>query len=217
MRKFHISFWFLFITLMLQSHSYHKFQNCYRSTSIFNCYNDQNFCLKIKGELNHESTLEKNLPNICYSKFTCYINETSQINLFSCEPKGNKFIFTTNLKRNKICHIYNGNITNSQNKSLKFVQWNKGNSHFENKISDIQNVISSQKPDILALSEANLKDNYKIYINQFPEYNFEKNLMFNIANISRNLLLIKKGILYKRRHDLEQQDTCTIWIEVKFS
>ena len=118
---------------------------------------------------------------------------------------------------NKICHIYNGNVVKKYEHCLKLLQWNKGNSHFETKISDIQNVITNHKPDILALSEANVKSNYKIYNNQFPEYIFETNLMFNIAKISRNVLLIKKGLWYNRRHDLEQIETCTIWIEVKFS
>ena len=48
----------------------------------------------------------------------------------------------------------------------------------------------------------------------FSEYNFELNLMFNNIGISRNLILVRKGLNYKRRFDLENNITCNIWIEL---
>ena len=35
------------------------------------------------------------------------------------------------------------------------------------------------------------------------------------TNQSRNILMIKDDIVYKRRNDLEDENTSTVWIEIK--
>ena len=118
---------------------------------------------------------------------------------------------------NKNQHSKNGNVQKSRNsncKKLKLLHINKGNSNFKNKITDIQIIINKYNPDIFTIAEANLDKNYTDYVAQFSDYNIELNKMFKIIGISRNAILIKKQIAYKRREDLEDDETCTIWIEI---
>ena len=39
--------------------------------------------------------------------------------------------------------------------------------------------------------------------------------MANTTNNSRNVILIKNDLIYTRRHDLEDDNTSTIWIELR--
>ena len=104
------------------------------------------------------------------------------------------------------------------NQNIKIVHWNKGSANFSNRIHQINSLISDQNPHILALREANLN----IIENGAPvkkhlEYNIEANKMSQITGISRNIILIKDGINYTRRYDLEDINTSTVWIEIKLS
>ena len=55
---------------------------------------------------------------------------------------------------------------------INILHLNKGNSHFRNKVNDLQITIDKLKPDIISLSKANLYNTDVISINQFPDYNF---------------------------------------------
>ena len=82
------------------------------------------------------------------------------------------------------------------------ISWNKGNSNFITKKDDILITINRYHPDIFALHEANYnpKNDGQIF-----GYNIEYNTLCVNHKISRTLLLIKKGISYKRRYDLENK------------
>ena len=47
------------------------------------------------------------------------------------------------------------------------------------------------------------------------DFNLERNLMYNNIGTSRNILMINKKIPYIRRNDLENDITCTIWVQIK--
>merc|ERR1711873_370813 len=51
--------------------------------------------------------------------------------------------------------------------------------------------------------------------NKYGEYNIEHTKMSNNTNQSRNIIMIKEDLIYKRREDLEDNTTSTIWIELK--
>ena len=116
-------------------------------------------------------------------------------------------------KQNKLTKIINGNI--EKNKTLKIVQCNKDNALFINSIHTINEIIQNHNPDVICLSEANITPDYTRYINMFPEYNFELNLMYNDIGLSRNIIMIRNYIPYMRRNDLENTTICSIWLEVK--
>ena len=143
----------------------------------------------------------------------CLDVNTSKISLFCF-----KYRVNANYDNNKIMHILNGNIAYSKDyKKIKIAHFNKGNYNFANRVSEIQIVLKKFNPDILCVSEANVKSNFKCYVNQFPEFYFELNKMHNTIGLSRNIMMVSKKLCYKRRYDLEQDLTCTIWIEIKTS
>ena len=41
--------------------------------------------------------------------------------------------------------------------------------------------------------------------------------MYDNYGFSRNALMVKEGISYKRRYDLENNTNCMIWIEIKLN
>jgi hypothetical protein len=49
---------------------------------------------------------------------------------------------------------------NRANRGIKLSHWNAGNAHLENKLIDIENVISDHHPHLLGISEANLHRNH---------------------------------------------------------
>ena len=133
-------------------------------------------------------------------------------NILGC----NSFLNPTPLShkdRNELQKIYNGN--RCCTKSINIVHFNKGNSKFENRLSDIDRVISKYKPDIIHIAEANMGSNFDSYIGKYSEYNFERNLMYNDIGNSRNILMINKKLQYSRCNDLENNITCTIWVQIK--
>ena len=113
---------------------------------------------------------------------------------------------------NETMHAKHGNIHKFS--KLKLLHVNKGNVHFKNKLTEMRIIIDKFTPDIFSISEANVTKNYTNYTHEFNEYNFELNLMYNNIGISRNILLIRKGIHFKRRYDLEHPSLCNIWIEL---
>ena len=94
--------------------------------------------------------------------------------------------------------MLNGNI--SKKGTLSLFTWNKGNSTFKNKRDDILVTLERYRPDIFAIQEANFD---LINDRGFENYMIESNSLCRGYNISRTILLIKKGVAYKRRKDLE--------------
>ena len=80
------------------------------------------------------------------------------INAFSFKffliSKENDFFKFMQKSRNKLMHLTHGNWIKSF--GIKFFHLNKGNSHFRNKVNQIQIEIDKFKPDIISLSEANI-------------------------------------------------------------
>ena len=117
--------------------------------------------------------------------------------LLSAQINSNSSL-TTKLKANKTTHSINGNI--SAKGSLKFFNWNKGNSNFITKINDIRFILDQFSPDYLSICEAN----FDIHCNvKFPGYNIEYNRLHISNTVSQSLVLIKNSISYNRRYDLE--------------
>ena len=108
----------------------------------------------------------------------------------------------------------NRNGKNGKHWGYKLAHWNKGSAHFHNKLHEIAHILDTHKPHIFSISEANLHLDRDTFTYNLHNYNIETDTMAQITDISRQALLIKKGIHYTRRHDLEHKDTCTIWVEI---
>merc|ERR1712240_920945 len=104
-------------------------------------------------------------------------------------------------------HIKNGNHT------IKMVQWNKGKANFINKTNELDSILSKHKPNIISICEANInKNNNTETNNRYKDYRIEHTKMSINTNLSRNVIMIKEDLIYKRRTDLEDKETSTIWI-----
>ena len=58
------------------------------------------------------------------------------------------------------------------------MQFNKSNSHFQNYITKLNQILDKEKPDILALSEANIYTSEHLkFVNKIEGYSIETNLM----------------------------------------
>ena len=82
----------------------------------------------------------------------------------------------------------------SPKEGFNIIQINKGNSHFDKKINSLQRIIQQDKPDIICISESNIKRSTNDFCNHFPDFNHELNLMSESIDISRNSVLIKSNI-----------------------
>ena len=92
--------------------------------------------------------------------------------------------------------------------------WNKGNSHFSTKRDDILITLNRYNPDIFAIHEANFR---RAIDGQIIGYNIEQNTLTKNYNTARSILLLKKGIAYKRRYDLENEYISSIWVQINIS
>ena len=120
--------------------------------------------------------------------------------------------YTTAKTYYKNQHTLNGN----NGKHLSLAHWNKGRSLFHNKINDIDPILATHKPHIFSICKANAdKITNDTPFNKYADYNIEHTNMSSITTHSRNIILIKDDIIYKRQDDLEDDTTSTIWLEVK--
>lgn len=158
------------------------------------------FAQNTKLKTNNSNTYT-NTANKHKAKYT-----TILLLLFILMPIHPNTSYTMHKKHNKIQHTLNGN------HYLSLVHWNKGKSLFQNKTNHIDHILSIHRPHIFSPCETNVE---KI-INNTPninylDYNLEHKKMSSTTNRSRNIILIKNDIIYKRRYDLEDGLTSTIW------
>ena len=74
----------------------------------------------------------------------------------------------SNKEKNKLSRAITGN---RQNKGIKLAHWNAGSAHLANKMGEIEQLVSTNSPHILGISEANFKRFHDIEDVQLPEYN----------------------------------------------
>ena len=149
-----------------------------------------------------------------YKLYKClgHVNVTQIISVYdsiSVDSNYSKYLQSIN---NKNCHSLYGNKRNIYNTKLLHV--NKGSSYFHNCVNQMSDIFQNHNPDIACISEANVQIDNMSFMNVFSKYNIEVSLMSNKTQLSRNIILIDKKIKYKRRYDLENDITSTIWIEV---
>ena len=113
------------------------------------------------------------------------------------------------------------NITNFQARSyngngVSLAHWNKGNSHYSNKINEIKNLINVHKPKILGISEANLFRSQDINQCQIDDYNLHVGPSAGRPGkeASRVIVYSHKNLVAKPRLDLSDPDFHSIWLEV---
>ena len=109
---------------------------------------------------------------------------------------------------NKEVHTINGNI------SMKYLNWNKGNSKLVNKIDTLQNILSRFKPDIVAIQELNFTNDQDLAEVMIPNYKWEMDGLLQKNGRARSALLIHEAVRYSRRKDLETEAEAHVWITI---
>ena len=105
--------------------------------------------------------------------------------------------------------------TKMNKKNIKIMVLNKGNSQLQNKVDQINNLISVHKPDIFALNKLNLHKTDTVTKYQFNGYHLETDNLDKTDHTARTGVLISDKILYKRRRDLEIEGCSTVWIQIR--
>ena len=100
------------------------------------------------------------------------------------------------------------------NRKMVLMQLNKGSSHFPNKAALVMDEVKKFGPSIVNICEANYKKSDKDLHGDLVNYSVEMSKQSERLGHSRNIILIKKDIVYKRRKDLENNINSMIWIEV---
>ena len=95
------------------------------------------------------------------------------------------------------------------------ITWNKGPSHFKNKLNTIKHILHTEKPHIIVIQEANILDKDDIKLLQIPNYRMELDNLILTNGMARLCMLIHEDIKYSRRLDLqnsiEPQITVTVY------
>ena len=97
------------------------------------------------------------------------------------------------------------------------IAWNKGSSLLQNSQQELGILIDKFKPDILTLSEANLKNDIETKYVSIDNYTLHTAPTINNQelNISRVVVYTHSNVIVKRRHDLEDDRLATIWLELR--
>ena len=95
------------------------------------------------------------------------------------------------------------------------MQYNKGNINFGNHLHNLQHIVQTHSPHIMCISEANIKKvHFDSNANYIPGYNILLNKQYDQIGVSRNCMLVKEGINFNRRGDLEDSINCDIWVQI---
>ena len=115
---------------------------------------------------------------------------------------------------NKIAHITYGN-RGQRGKGITCVYWNKGPAFLHNKITDIESIVQSHKPQIFGLGEANFRRDHDIEAVQLPGYNLHLDSCMNNPSLgmARVCVYTHESLRVKRRSDLEDDTIAAVWLE----
>ena len=107
----------------------------------------------------------------------------------------------------------NGNKTS---KGIKICHWNKGHSAYQNKFSEIKNIIPRFKPQVLGISEANINQHEDHSALSIPDYKVYFGPVSPNGMI-RLVVYVHKEISVKVRTDLMEPLFNSIWLEMGLS
>ena len=101
-------------------------------------------------------------------------------------------------------------------RTLKFVQINKGVSELSSRVDQINNIINEYNPHSIIINELNSPNTDSNTRNQFPNYYLETDNLDIVYSTSRTGILIHKDLHYSQSRDLETVGTSTIWVQFKY-
>ena len=153
------------------------------------------------------------LSNKIYESEACYIQDLKPKYLSSptCVDQNQLSVFTC--MDNFYARYTYGN---RQGKGIKIAHLNKGSGYLAAKIHEVENAISGFHPHILGISEANLFQDHDHQAVHIEDYNLHTcpTLSNPALGYSRVIVYTHKSIICKTRHDLMNDTTSSIWLQV---
>ena len=107
---------------------------------------------------------------------------------------------------NKETKAYDGNTKDG----IKMVLWKKGSTDLPNKMTDIFQIVDDMSPDIIALTEAQLKQDIPLQEVCIPKYILFTDGLYKYGRTSRTVVYIHQQISVKVRDELQHPDTSTV-------
>ena len=107
---------------------------------------------------------------------------------------------------------------NRSNRGIKISHWNAGSAFLENKVNDIETLISGHHPHLLGISEANLKQDHNLGNCMIQDYDLITSKTLNNVGLKISRVVVYKhtSIVAKVREDLMSDKFSSIWLEVGF-
>ena len=115
-------------------------------------------------------------------------------------------------EKNRVIKAQNGNRTLKQ--VIKVFHWNIGPGWWENKIVEVEGLIEENHPDLLFISEANLRNEISDEIKSLEGYNLILPMTAENHGYSRLILLIREEIDYKVMESFMSNEGIVIWVKV---
>ena len=126
-----------------------------------------------------------------------------------CKSNVNR-VYLSHKLQNKLVHMLEGN---RNSKGYKISQWNCGSAYLENKMPELEAMISRIKPTFFCVSESNLRSSVDKNEVQILGYNLitSKTITNPSLEMSRVVVYLNKEVRGKVREDLMDS---SIWIEL---
>ena len=119
----------------------------------------------------------------------------------------------TGRRRNKKVRALNGNIGNIK-QNLRIYHWNIGNGWWSSKVDEVSALLIEKDPDILVLTEANLKGDIPKEESLFEGYETVLPRTMLTQGYARIVTLVKEGINYEIMNECMDESVAVIWIRV---
>ena len=139
-----------------------------------------------------------------------------QINILnsSFDSPSSVWYWMTRKQHNKLMHSLFGNREKNE-KGMTCLYWNKGSAFLENKQMEIGTLIKTHKPHLFGLGEANLRSDQYLGDVQQPGYmmHIDSCIKNPSLGLARVVVYTHNSLIVRRRHDLEDDITASIWLE----
>ena len=205
--------WYIWMYLDIEHTSGQSWQKC------------DNTCNGYKTQSNSGTSIPVKLLSTMYPGCDVHIWDPGihfSLSARNPQPKDPLILTTTTIvfsrfpptKLNKMAHITNGN-RGQRGKGINCLYWNKGPSFLHNKQLDIETIISTHKPHILGLGEANFRHDHDLVDVQQHGYSLHLDSCLENPDLgmARVAVYTHSSLRVKRRHDLEDNTTSAVWLE----
>ena len=120
----------------------------------------------------------------------------------------------SNKKRNKSVRTKNGNRGGGVKQTLRLDHWNAGNGWWEHKRGEIQALVLETNPDLLFVSEANLRANTPPEKKDIEGYHIISPNTELSLGYSRLILLVRDGVQLNVMEDCMSNEVPVIWVKL---